>query len=705
MADLIAGRRSEIAAQTHRWFLWAPVAFAFGAAGYFALLEEPPLWLAAIPALAAIALAVAAGRFARLAVLAIPLTLLAFACSGALAAKLRTLAVAAPLASSVDGPRLVEGYVVDVASPGSGGARLIIAPVAIRGLAPEATPKRIHVSVDPNQVVPPGSAISLLAFVGPPPAPAAPGAYDFARDSYFHGVGGVGFTRSPIRTEDLGPAPWRLRVIMAINAARWSLARKIVDVMGAETGGMAVAMVTGHEVWITQGQVDDMRASGLAHILSISGLHMAIVGGFVFALVRLLIAAVPWLALRVPGKKVAAVVALAALGVYLVVSGWPPPAQRSAITAAVAFGAILADRRAITLHALAVAALLILIVQPEAACQPGFQMSFAATAALVALAEVWPHAIREISAPWWIRTIQTARTWLVVSVAASFVAGAATGPFAMQHFNRVAVYGLAANLAEAPISSFIVMPALAVGAALTPLGWGAPFLAIAGWGVHLLQALAHLFATAPGSTMIAASAPALALPVAAFGILFMCLWRGPMRLLGLPLALAVTLWPRPAPPDIWVASDGAAAAVREGRAAVVMRPGARQFASDLWSRRRGLAIDADPLPANLRHFDCNRQLCFPRTGASPSVGAWWWKKAPTDAQVTALCQRSEVVILRGNPLTMPAACQGRTMLTPKQFDVGGAAELYRRQGGGWRVVWAQPLRGHRPWTALEGVHD
>jgi competence protein ComEC len=679
------------------------VAFAFGAAVYFNLMDEPALWMVGVPAVVAVAAAFAARRIERLHALALPLTLVAFLSCGLLAGKLRTEAVAAPVAAAVDGPRRVEGYVVDVASPGSGGARLIIAPTSIAGLPPDKTPKRIHVTVEPNQVVPPGSAISLLAFVSPPPAPASPGAYDFARDAYFAGVGGVGFTRSPIRSVELGPAPWRLRLIMAVNAVRWSLARRIVDTMGAETGGMATAMVTGHEVWISQAQVADMRASGLAHILSISGLHMAIVGGFVFALARLIIAAIPWLALRIPGKKVAALLGLAAIGVYLVISGWPPPAQRAAITAAVAFGAILADRRAITLHALAVAALTILLVQPEAACQPGFQMSFAATAALVALAEVWPREIREISAPWWIRAIQSARGWLIVSIAASFVAGAATGPFAMQHFNRVAVYGLVANLAEAPISSLVVMPALAVGAALSALDWGGPFLAVAGWGLKALMVVAHFFATAPGSLLIAASAPAAALPIAAFGSLFACLWRGPMRWLGLPLALAVSFWPRPAPPDIWIAGDGAAAAIRDERTAVLMRPGARQFAADLWSRRRGLTVDADPMPASARHFDCDRRMCFPRQGTKPRVAAWWWKKAPKWQEMTTLCERGDIVITRGQPLQMPGACEGRVVFTPKDFDAGGAAELYRQPDGGWRVVWAQPLRGRRPWTQIEGL--
>jgi competence protein ComEC len=675
------------------------VAFGLGAAGYLTLRIEPPLWLAALIWLIGVGAALAVRRSRGLMAVAIPLALVAFALSGVLAGKIRTLAVAAPVATAIDAPRRVEGYVVDVASPGSGGGRLVVAPVWIRGLAPEQTPKRINVSITPDEIVAPGTAVSLLAFVGPPPGPASPGAYDFARDAYFRGVGGVGFTRTTPEVIDLGPAPLRLRVIMAINAVRWDLAKRIVSVMGPQTGGVATAMVTGHAVWITPEQVGDMRASGLAHILSISGLHMAIVGGFVFALARLIIAAVPWLALRVPGKKLAALLALAALGAYLVISGWPPPAQRSAITAAVAFGAILADRRAITLHALAIAALVILALQPEAACQPGFQMSFAATAALVALAEAWPHPVKEISAPLWIRGLQGAWSWLWIGLGASFVAGLATGPFALQHFNRVAVYGLLSNLIIEPVSSFVMMPFLFVGTVLTPFGLGGPFLAVAGWSIQVMAAVAHAFSVAPGAVIVLPSAPDFTLPVSMVGILMICLWRGPMRLLGLPLALAVNLWPRPPAPQIWLAGNGGAAAIRDGKTAVLMRPQVQMFAADLWARRRGLTIAADPKAASATRFKCDRKSCLPRPTTRPAVAGWWWKSSPSVQQLSALCAAAEVVVVRGAIDEPSSACAGRTLLAGGDFARGGAAELYRRPDGGWRVVWSQPLRGVRPWTA------
>ncbi|WP_163231286.1 ComEC/Rec2 family competence protein [Caulobacter rhizosphaerae] len=684
----------EIDANRERWMLWSPVAFGLGAAGYLELRAEPSWALLAGLAAGLAILAALIGRRSATG-LSVVLVLATFLAAGALAGKVRSHAVAAPILAGERTVMTIDGFVVDVVSPGAGGPRLLIAPVWISRLAPGDTPKRVRVTVEAEDIPAPGQAIRLRAMLGPPPPPAAPGAYDFARDAWFHGVGGVGFAIGQSQPATLDPPPWRLRAAMAVNAFRWRLASRIVEDMGVARGGVAAAMVTGHEAWITQDQTDAMRASGLAHILSISGLHMAIVGGFAFGLVRLLIAAWPWAALRVPGKKVAAVAGLAAVATYLVISGAPPPALRAAITATVAFAAILFDRQAITLHGLAIAALVILIVQPESAGAPGFQMSFAATAALVALAEAWPRPVREISAPWWIRAIQGALSWLAVSVGASFVAGMATGPFAMQHFNRVAVWGLPANLLVAPLSSFVIMPFLALGAALEPFGLGRPFLAIAGWGIAAMMGIANGFASAGGAQKVVASGPPFTLALAFVGLMLLCLWRGRLRWLGAPLALAVALWPRAAPPDAWIAPDGTTAAVRLGREAVLLRPDARRFGAELWSRRRGLALPDSIAPSPL--YACDRRSCAPAAGA-PVALALSWSKAASDADgLAAMCAEAEIVVLRGVAPPVPPACRDRIVLDADDFAAGGAAELYRR-GGEWWIVWAQPLRGVRPWT-------
>jgi competence protein ComEC len=276
------------------------------------------------------------------------------------------------------------------------------------------------------------------------------------------------------------------------------------------------------------------------------------------------------------------------------------------------------------------------------------------------------------------------------------VAGLATGPFAIQHFNRVASYGLVANLLVAPLSSFVMMPPLAVGAILEPFGLGGPFLALAGWGIDAMTGIAARVATLPGAVAVIPSAPAAALPVSFLGILVLCLWRGRLRLVGLPLACAVLVWPRPPAPDLWIAADGAAAAMRDGDGVVLLRPESHRFAADLWARRRGLAEpDVAHVEAVLdEHFTCDRRSCVPK-GAEP-ISGWWGKKPPSAEQLAALCQ-AEVVVLRSAAPVLPPQCAGRLVLDQAAFARGGSAELWR-EGGRWRIVWAQALRGTRPWS-------
>ncbi len=678
--------------QTDRWRLWAPVFFGGGCAIYFALRTEPAAWPLMLVAVLTGAVWLGARRFGLARRWTLILLMLACLCGGAAVAKWRTEAVSGPIAPSPAEPTVVEAWVMDVDSPGERGARIVVAPVWIMGLAPEATPVRLRATVR-GEPPTPGTAVRLYGILNPPPPPASPGAYDFGRNAYFQGVGGTLFALGQTRPTVLPEPPWRVRMAMKINAARYALAQRIVARLGERTGGIAAAMTTGHETWIGREDLDAMRDSGLAHILSISGLHMAIVGGFVFFGVRLGVAAWQWLALRVSGKKVAAVAGLIAVGTYLVVSGAPPPAERSAITASIAFFAILLDRQAVTMHALAVAAFAVLLLQPEAIVTPGFQMSFAATAALVALAEVWPRRIKEISAPWPIVAAQRLGSWLLIACTASLVAGMATGPFAMQHFNRTAVYGLIANLATSPIADFILMPALALGAALEPLGLGAPFLWLAGKGVDLMLVIGHWTASLPGAVQTVASAPAAALPTAFVGILFICLWRGRLRWLGLPLAAAVLIWPRPAAPDLWIGDGGTNAAWRQGEAAVVVRPGVRQFAADLWSRRRGLELTPRPDEA----WSCKRSYCVLETSEAGPVALWWGKKAPSPEQLDTLCRSGPVVSSRAELASLPESCANKLVLDGVDYVRGGSVELWR-VGVGWKAVWAADVRGQRPWT-------
>ena len=622
------------------------------------------------------------------------LTLAATVAAGFADAKLATLRASAPVVPQTIGVVQVRARVVDVASPSAGRSRVLLAPFAIERVAQGALPVRLRLTLDTPDPPEPGTAIKALAILDPPPGPASPGAYDFARDVWFDRLGGVGLALKPVREIDAPRPSANLSIEMAVNRFRWRLAERLSQdlraVMGGSPGaGLAAAVTTSHEDWLAQDEIDDLRASGLAHMLAIAGLHTAAVTGFVFVAVRLAVAAWPWLALRVSGKKLAACAGLATACAYLALSGAHPPARRAAITASVAFVAILLARRAVSLRSLAVAALIILALQPVAVVEPGFQMSFCASAALVALAEVWPRRSGKVLAPWFIVWPQKARDWALAMFVVSLVAGAATAPFALQHFNRVARYGLPGGGRGRGLAR-----------AVAPLALH-PFLVIAGWSGAAIVTRAHLFATTPGAAHTLSSAPWPALPISFAAIVFACLWRGWLRWVALPFTAAVLLWPRPAPPLGWIAADGGNAAITiEGRA-IVLKPQVRTFASNAWAAHRGLTLPFAPDAEADLAFACDRNQCLPRYGTWPALGAWWSRRPPPPEKIQALCRSSDIVLTR-SAAPMPDSCKGDLVIGPDSFARGGAAEIYRNPDGRWRLDWSQPGRGRRPWSTPAG---
>jgi competence protein ComEC len=674
---------------------------------------EPPLWIAAGIGALGLCSFVAARAVSRRRAMVAAAALCALAAGGFFVAKLHSDRVSAPIAPARSGVSTISGWVVDVDTPSERGGRLLIAPVRISGLSPARTPVRVRIVVadpgGPESLPAPGAPISLVALLDPPPGPAAPDAFDFARDAWFQGIGGVGLAMRAPTFAALPVPPWGVRLEMAVNALRWrvacQLARDIGAVMGPEDGGaagLAVAVTTSHQDWLAPDHRDDLRGSGLAHMLAIAGLHTAALSGFAFFAFRMGIAAWPWLALRVPGKKVAALAALIVVGVYLTLSGAHAPARRAAITASVAFLAILADRRAVSLHALAVAALAILLMEPEVVVQPGFEMSFCATAALVALAEVWRRpAASTAGLAWPLAILIKLRDGLLALAVVSFVAGAATGPFAIQHFNRVANYGVFANLTADFVASVVLMPSLAIALLCQAAGLdssaAAPVFWICGQAARAVIALGHLFAAAPGAAINLSSAPEIALAVSYLGIVFACLWRGALRWIGLPMSAAVALWPRPTPPMAWIAADGDDAAVVVRGQEVVMKPAARVYATQLWAQRRGFTLPADPVASTRSAFACDRKGCLPIGPARPAIAASWMRKTPAVGRFSELCARADIVVLRS--MFAPARpCGGALVLTRADFERLGSAEVYAAPGG-WRLSWSQPPRGRRPWTA------
>ncbi len=702
----LKSRANEVLGQqTGRLFLWLPVAMGSGAASYLNLLSEPAILWVTLPAIFCVAglfLLRRVGISGYLVTIAVLLT--AFS-AGALICKLRTEHVRAPILSSDGSTYTLQAYVIDVVSPSADQPRLLLAPISMRGVSPENTPLRLRVSLRPGTLeatgIRPGDAISTFAILNPPPPPNMPEGYDFARNAYYQGIGGVGLV--PGMPKIIAPPPhgWRLDLVMQLNRLRWAITERLVQTTapdwenGRAIGGFAAALVTGHENFIPQSLIQDMRDSGLAHILSISGVHMAIVGGFIFFALRALMASVPWLALHVPVKKWAAGLSIICILLYLALSGSPAPAVRSAVVACVAFGAILLDRRALSLRALAIAAIVVICLTPEAVIQPGFQMSFSATAALLALAESLKNPVSEISVPMWVKAIQSALRGLWLSLLASVVATAATTPFAIAYFNRFSVYGLLSNLFEAPVTAFLVMPALALGTVFSATPLGGICLRVAGCGLWLIERIAALTSGLPQAVINWPSAPPYVLGISFIGLLWVCLVRGKVRWAGLLAATAILWWPRVTPPDIWVDPEGGNAAIRVGNSAYVLRPKVRQYGFQQWTQHYGLkALDET---ARYQNYICKGYGCTPQPQSPVRIGFWFSNKPPKADRLTELCHASDLVIMR-NPIgDWPVECAGVNHISAGDFRTMGALELTRTEKG-WTIKAAQPLRGDRYWS-------
>ena len=557
-------------------FLATPVFLAVGIGVWFGLRAEPVPQVYAV--LAGVLLALAG--LARLGPWRLRPLAIALACvvAGALACGARVWMVAAPmLAQPYYGP--VQGRIVDIDRSQSDAVRLTLDQVVLSEVPPDQTPLNLRISLHgPPQDVPyeMGRTVLVTARLAAPESAAEPGGFDFRRMAWFAQLGAVGYTASPVVTWAL-PGPWDAR----INHLRNRLSAGIMARVSGDAGAFASGALTGDRSQISAEVVSDLRISSLAHLLAISGMNMAFLTGFVFAMVRYGLALVPSVALRINTKKAAAILAFGVALFYLVLSGANVATTRAFLMVSLLLGAVLLDRRVISLRSVALAALILLIVQPESLLAPGFQLSFAATIALMTGYAPAERFLRAQGLPGWLMP-------LAMVVVTSGLAGLATAPFSAATFNRMTAYGLLANLLTVPVMS-LLMGAGAVAALLAPLGLAAPALLVMGWAAQWILAVAHWIAGLNGAITPIPQPGPWVIPLITIGALWALLWQGRARVLGIaPLALGFGLWAMVQRPEVLISADGVLAGVLGPQGRALSAPRGAGFAAESW-----LADDGD----------------------------------------------------------------------------------------------------------------
>jgi competence protein ComEC len=677
-------------AERDRWPLWLAPGLGAGIGLYFALPFEPVLWVAVAALGFAVCCVFAAARAIHPATVAI-LALCAAGCLGFSVAKFRTDLIARPVLQHKIG---YAGFTARVESiePHGKGMRAVLGHVEperkLRGDIPWRI--RLYFRRVPNDLAP-GSWVSFRASLMTPPAPAAPGDYDFGRWAFYEGIGAVGFSFGqpkliPPRQAETIFEHWNARLERLRNA----MTARVRSVLPGSEGGVAAAMITGETGGIDAADYNAYRDSGLVHVLSISGLHLALAGGFFFWIVRALLALFPFIALHYPIKKWAAVAALAGAAFYLFISGCEAPAVRSYIMLAMMFLAILADRPALSMRSVMLAAALILLIEPESLTEPGFEMSFAAVIGLISIAE-WDEK-RERSkegAP--LGPFGRVRRYLVGIVIASMVATLATTPFAIFHFDRSTQYGALSNLASLPIADFVIMPAATLAMIAMPFGLDRWPLLLMGKGVVMMTAIAHWVAKLPGAASVAVVWPEYALVIVAIGGLWIAFWRRSWRWLGVvPVCAGIAFALLADRPDLLVARDGTTIAIRlPDRSLGFLREPVDDYAAEIWLRRDGDARDvATAIAKPEQGVRCDELGCVAILASGETVAAIARSEALED------CASADIVI---SAVPTRRRCDGPKLVVDK-FDLARNGAYAIWLGPAPAIETVEGERGQRPWA-------
>ena len=667
-------------AERHRRFLFVASFFPVGMALYFALPFEPPMWV--LIAAAMLALAALLWRWSRLqrhSLWLVATLMLLGAAWGSFFTWHLHLTI---LAHALD-PRPVSG-VVDEVERTDRGMRITLDDCRIEDIAPADTPARIRLTLrlkDGIDAAPPevGQRISLMAGLLPPMGPPMPHGFDFARYFYFHEMGAVGY----------GLPPWRVesdtRSGLYAQFANWRihLTDDIISFLGPRDGPIAAGLITGDARAIQPADYDALKAANLYHIIAISGGHMVVIAGMLMLLARLLTLCLPAsLRYRPAMKSVAATVALLFTTAYLYVTGLPPSAVRAYVMIALVLLAIIFRRHVDPMRSLVITALLMMLWNPANLFDPGFQLSFAATLAIVALVERM-----------FLRSSQAGDSWayttgklLLASVLVSAVAELATVPLIIAQFNQFGIYGIPSNFVATPLVDFFMMPLVAVYFLLLPFHLGHYALAALDLAIRALLGIATTVAPLPHALHYVPSLPDWGVACYVAGLLWFCFWLKRPHWLGIPLMLlgtaslfTVSL------PDILVGPELKQVALHTDHGYVLARGKEDSLIPQLWANGLGYfnlpSPDDDSDDWRCDHYGCiahiqSRLAAFPQSGMA----------LPED------CTRADLLITDLKAVT----CSHAYVINGDDLWHGGATSVWLHP---FRVENSAMWQGDRPWSA------
>lgn len=559
-----------------RHILWLPVLFGLGIGLYFWLQTEPSLWVTLI-GLEILIFGVWLKRNQPRALYflsAVLVVALGFT-NACLRAVYQFKQIDPPSGEEIT---YLSGRIKQLDRNAKGKVRLLLSNVsdfdnARKGLY------RITLHTDKN-LFKTGQCVEMVATIMRPPLTVLPHGYQFDRKAFFEGISAMGFSNSMVYVIPCASKTFHFSDFLA--RLRAQLVQQIYSTLPSDEAGIAAALVAGDRNGIRKKLYDQYRDAGLAHFLSISGLHIGLIAAMAFFIFRLLIALIPRLALKHDSRKSAAVFAILVSFLYLLISGMGIPAQRAFLMALVVFMGILFSREAVSMRTAALTALVLLVISPQILISAGFQMSFAAVVVLIAFYERYATALHRFFAGGGL--LWTMFAYFAGLMATDLVASLATMPFTIYHFNQIAIYSLLGNLLAGPIIGFVVMPFVLISLMSLLLGVAYYPLQVVGWGIGLINDITAWVSALPYAGFRVMSFPLWGFLLIVLGGLWLCLWERSWRCFGfLPIILGILSVFCVQKPDVLYDASGKNLAVLDRRGNLVVMPTRGQdFVKSVW---------------------------------------------------------------------------------------------------------------------------
>ncbi|MEO1709406.1 MAG: ComEC/Rec2 family competence protein [Pseudomonadota bacterium] len=617
-----------------------PVLFGAGIATYFAMPSEPGLVSAGMIAAVFVTVWALLSRGLQTPVIIAVLSVVA---SGYVTMTARTATLAAPVLAIDLKRAVVTGVLERIEPKPDRGPRLTLSVTALESLPRTAWPKRVRIRLlKPAAGLAVGDTIRLRADLSPPMRPLQPGAFDFARYAFFQQIGATGFSfQVPVivpPTEAQAPRGLLRTAHERLMAWRSEVAARVKQAIPGDAGVIATALITGERSGIPETTRSAYRDAGLSHLLVISGLHMMIVTGTVFLVLRFLIALFPTVASRLPSKKWAACLAAVAATAFLLMSGTAIATVRAYVMVIIMLIAVLMDRPAIALRNVAIAAMIILAVRPESLLDIGFQMSFAAVVALVATYEFLRDRAR-LKPPDIPRGSFMQAVMFVGGIAGTtMVASIAIAPIAIFHFHQNQQLGILANVLVVPLFNIAIMPLAIMAVFAMPLGLEAGPLWLMGKAIDVSSGVAVWVSGLSGAVVAVPAMPWQAFALMVGGGLWLALWRGRLKLWGvLPVALGLALAPMERGADVLIGAEGSLVATRDDQGALQAFGRRGAFELSRWLERDGDRREAKAVLA------AGRRACD-QTGCVASVRGLVLAAARHPSALTDDCAHAALLI-------------------------------------------------------------